>query len=675
MLKRIVYRLFFLLLLSASSGAFGQKQIIRQIGSGNGNPLGNIGGATGAGSSDSLRRRNKNEDSITITFRYLDSTINGKLDSSVSDPARRFPIPYTYHYLGNIGSPAQSILFQPRSRAGWDPGFHQFDVYKWTPETVRFFTTTRPYTELGFVLGSKQQQIIDVMHTQNLKPYWNILLQYRAINSPGTFKNQKTAHNNYLFTSWYQSPAKRYNNFLVLVGNKLQAAENGGLRNTADLDNDSIPDRSAILTNLGKNATNTNGFLATAPIMTGSVHNEFYAVLRQQYDFGRKDSIVTDSTVIPLFYPRLRFEHTLTYGKFKYTFNDYDTDSTIYRNRFGIQLRTGSDSIYQRDTWTELKNDFSIYQFPDAKNLNQYIKVGAEYQHLKGALRDTATYNNLSIHGEYRNRTRNGKWNAVAWGKLWLTGYNAGDYHAYISLQRLLSTKIGSLQAGFENKNSEPAFAYQERSNFYRYQPTTLVKENTTHFFATAINPALKLQLAADYYLVANYLYFTGAFKVEQEKDVFNLLRVSALKTFRLGKRWNWFAELYLQQQAGNASVHVPLFLTRNRVQYDGNFGFKNLTVAFGAELRYHTPYKADSYSPFVGQFTYQDSITLKNRPDLNVFFNFRIRSFKAFFRTENLNTLRFTNGAGFKEQNLAAPGYPYPGLVLRFGIYWSFVN
>jgi hypothetical protein len=82
-----------------------------------------------------------------------------------------------------------------------------------------------------------------------------------------------------------------------------------------------------------------------------------------------------------------------------------------------------------------------------------------------------------------------------------------------------------------------------------------------------------------------------------------------------------------------------------------------------------------DHYSPVLGQFTFQDTTTINNRPDVNAFFNFRIRSFKAYVRAENLNALEPADGFSFTRHNFGAPDYPYPGLVLRFGIYWSFVN
>ena len=185
----------------------------------------------GGGTSDSLHHRNQLEDSITINFRYLDSARNYKLDSSINDFSRRFPVPATHIYLGNTGNATRSILFSPNFTAGFDPGFHAFDVYKWKLERVRFFNTTRPYSELNYLLGSRTEQIIELLHTQNIKPNWNFSFQYRLINSPGFFKNQKTNHNNYLLTSWFQSMNKRYNNYFVLLSNRLQSSENGGIKN------------------------------------------------------------------------------------------------------------------------------------------------------------------------------------------------------------------------------------------------------------------------------------------------------------------------------------------------------------------------------------------------------------------------------------------------------------
>jgi hypothetical protein len=110
-----------------------------------GNRLKNLGSNFSGGSgNDSLKHRDNSEDSITISFKYLDSTRNYRLDSTIIDFTRRYPLPGTYINLGNTGTAARSLLFSPELHAGFDPGFHALDVYKWKLSEVRFFNTTRP---------------------------------------------------------------------------------------------------------------------------------------------------------------------------------------------------------------------------------------------------------------------------------------------------------------------------------------------------------------------------------------------------------------------------------------------------------------------------------------------------------------------------------------------------
>ncbi|HCL05084.1 MAG TPA: hypothetical protein DHW64_03570, partial [Chitinophagaceae bacterium] len=104
---------------------------------------------------DSLKTRNSLADSITIFYRYFDSTRPRTIDSSINDFYTRFPLPYRFHSLGNYGTAAQSLIFEPFMKAGFDPGFHAYDIYRYTTTNTRLYQTTRPYTELSYLLGSK----------------------------------------------------------------------------------------------------------------------------------------------------------------------------------------------------------------------------------------------------------------------------------------------------------------------------------------------------------------------------------------------------------------------------------------------------------------------------------------------------------------------------------------
>ncbi|WP_121355419.1 putative porin [Flavisolibacter nicotianae] len=683
---------FFVWLLLVSGTLLAQRPAIRLPGglpTGGFPRSGNTGNRSSGDSSqrEGVEHRDYSDDSLVVKVYRFNTVRPTTFDTSIRDYSLRFPIPATHYYLGNDGSATKSLLFVMPSTTGWDPGFHSHDVYKFKLENARFYNTPRPYTELGYMLATGTEQMIEVLHTQNVKPNWNVSFQYRLLTAPGIFRNQRNNHSNIQLGSWYQSTNRRYNNYFVFLQNSINAGESGGLRTDKDyLDDPTYARRFTIPTFLGGSPSLRGGAFNNS-FVTGRRERENHFYLRQQYDFGRKDSLVTDSTVIPLFYPRVRFEHSFRFATYNYSYKDEPSsssenapDSTYYDSLYRIRLTPNDtlnpvDSVFIQDRWREISNDFSIYQFPDANNLQQFIKLGAELQLLKGYFaKGVKSYTNVIGHGEYRNRTRNQKWDINAFGRLYLAGLNFGDYHAYVSLQRLLSQQLGSLQLGFENINRSPSFIYNQQSSFYLDTAKNFSKENTLHFFGSYYLPKLDVQLRGDYYVVSNFLYLNGYRSLQQENALFNVLRVSGLKTFRIGRHWNLYSELYVQQKAGGAEVNLPLLYTRNQLAFEGRF-FRNLNLSTGLEIRYNTPYKMDMYSPVLGQFFYQDSTTISNRPEIHAFLHMRVRTFKAFIRLENLNTANLNGGFAFDRHNLAAIGYPTPGMVFRFGIYWVFVN
>jgi hypothetical protein len=404
-----------------------------------------LGRSGSKGKDTILEHRTGLEDSITINFRYMDSSRLRKIDSSLYDFTKKFPVPWSYIYLGNFGNAAKDLIFSGHMQPGWDNGLHAYDIYAFTAEETRFYTTTRPYAELAYMLGSKAEQMIGITFTQNINQNWNYGFQYRFMNSQGTFNNQNTNHNNYRVHSWYHSNNKRYQSFFILVANKLESSENGGLQSFHDLDSNFFVSKSIIPTRLGAiNGQSSNLFSKT--FTTATKNSNLTVLFRQQYDIiGKKDSIVTDTSVIPLFYPKFRAEHTIQYKTYSYTFLDDNPDSTYYRDHYNILFGSPyrilssvpTDSFYKKDYWRQMINDFSLYQFPDAKNSQQFFKAGITIENIGGEFDSSSReFYNLFLHGEYRNRTRNQKWDVEANGKFYLSGLNVADYNAYISLKR-----------------------------------------------------------------------------------------------------------------------------------------------------------------------------------------------------------------------------------------------
>ena len=687
---------FFLVALLSGTTALAQNPLSR---------FGGMGGG-GGGKGDSLQHRK--EDTITINFRYLDSSRLLKLDSSITYLENKIPRPKSWIDLGNFGTATKNLVFTPRMQSGWDPGWHSYDNYLFTVDETRFFHTTKPYTEMGYMLASRTEQDIDIFHTQNIKPNWNFSVEYRLINAPGSFQNQNTNHNDYRLGSWYQSKSKRYQNFFVLVASHLNASENGGITNPKNLDSTQYSNQQTLPVYFGQNLQQSTGNPFSSLVTTGMKYNQTTLLFRQQYDLGQKDSIVTDTSVIPLFYPRVRLEHTIAYTSDSYTFKDYYTpgvyslDTNYYAQNLNMDYVGGSDTLVRQDNWHIISNDFSIYQFPDAHNPQQFVKVGATLELIKGkfdtsalVVRNSGTIEqinasslltahqvsdqNVFAHAEYRNKTRNQKWDIEAYGRLYLSGLDAGDYNGYISIQRLISKELGYFQGGFENSNRTPGFTFDRASSFNidsAAKQHNFSKENTTHLFASIDQPQHHLNLSASYYLLSNYAYFESYYQEKQQAALFNILQVTLRKQFTLYRHWKWRTITTFQQTAGTSPIHVPLLVSNNQIGYDGNFGFHNLNISFGTEIRFISSYKADGYSPVVDQFYKRDTVLNQKLPDINAYLHFRIRSFTAYIHVENLNSAALKpNGFGWYNNNFLAPGYPEPGMIIRVGIFWGFID
>lgn len=620
-----------------------------------------------------FEHRDDAKDSVTISFRFLDSIRSNQMDTSINDFYKYFPEPAAQQYLGNNGAAGYSLIFAPFAKPGFDAGFHAFDVYRYSLENTRFYKTTKPFTQLGYQLASGKEQMVKILHTQNPKPNLNFGFDYRLISAPGFFVNQNTNHNNYRIFSNYQGKRKRYAAYFTLLGNTVKNSENGGITYDSLLSAPNFSKRFTIPVNLGGNTgLQQNPFKSS--VSTGNIYKEFTFFLRQSYDIGKKDSVeVNDSTTEYLFYPKLRFQHTFTYNTYSYQFKDVIPDTVLYKKWYDTTLRAPNDTLIVTDRWKVMTNDFSLYQFPDTKNSAQFISAGARFENINGTSeRETNNYYNIVLHGEYRNKTRNRLWDILARGDFYLAGVNSGDYSAYATLSRYLNRKLGSVRLSFNNVNRSPSFIYTGFSSFNFGNSTNYKKENITTLKASADNPFFSLSFTN--YLITNYLFFKNYYQTDQYTKLINLLQLSASKKIPISRRWNWYTDITLQQVDGAAPIKVPLIFTRNRLAYEGVL-YKNLNLSTGIELRYYTPFKAYNYSPVMGQFMPQDSVSIKNRPDISGFLHFRIKSFTAYIRAENLNAVDFANGFTFTKNNFAAPHYVYPGFVFRFGILWNFVN
>lgn len=624
---------------------------------------------------DSLgfEHRNDAKDSITIYYKFLDGVKKYYLDSTINDIDKYYSVPTSYLYLGNNGAAATPLIYQPNLNIGFDAGFHAFDIYLYTLENTRYYKTTKPFTSLSYQLATGKEQMLKANHVQSPHPNFNIGFDYKLITAPGLFITQNTNHNSYRIFSNYQGKKKRYQAYFSMIGNQIKASENGGIQNIDDLSDPNKKDRFTIPVNLGNGANFRNNPFVTT-VLTGNQYKNFNIFCRQSYDLGKKDSIVVnDSTTQYLFYPRIRFQHTLIFNTQSYHFSDIYADSSIYALWFGQNLKHPTDTFQIKESWKIMSNDFSIVQFPDLKNTAQYFNVGITFQNIRGDLKNqTGQFNNLMIHGAYQNRTRNKLWDVLLNGELYARGLNVGDYSVNAHLLRIVNHKGGNVALFFSNRSRTPSFIFDNRSVFHLGVPIDIKKENITSLGAEFSSNVGDIKIAN--HVIVNHAYFYDYVNAQQWNQAINLLQISLSKKIKLHHQYFWYVDLTFQQVNASSPIRVPFLYSRNRFVFERTL-YKNLNLSTGLDVRYFSSFYANGYSPLLGQFFKQDATRISNLPDIAAYAHFRIKGFAGFLRAENLNTARFKNGFGFTHNNFVAPLYPSQGLMIRFGIQWWFVN
>jgi len=107
------------------------------------------------------------------------------------------------------------------------------------------------------------------------------------------------------------------------------------------------------------------------------------------------------------------------------------------------------------------------------------------------------------------------------------------------------------------------------------------------------------------------------------------------------------------------------------------------LRLATGVECRYNSPYAPAGYNTIYNRFSYQDTLTINNTPEMCVFVNFKVKRFRAFLMYDNLqqrfakNAILFTGSPVINRTNGNAiiPVYAAPNSVFRFGFSWAMNN
>ena len=133
--------------------------------------------------------------------------------------------------LGNLGSSAQRMMYQPRTSIFKDAGFHQYDNYKLNLNAFRYYKLGEAYSDLFFSpVAGRENFLVKAKFSGNFDNDVNLSIDLKRISQEGFYQSQTTKSTSFGIGFWKQNPEKNHQLFLSIIANNHNEDHNGGVR-------------------------------------------------------------------------------------------------------------------------------------------------------------------------------------------------------------------------------------------------------------------------------------------------------------------------------------------------------------------------------------------------------------------------------------------------------------
>ena len=369
--------------------------------------------------------------------------------------------------------------------------------------------------------------------------------------------------------------------------------------------------------------------------------------------------------------------HQIAWRTESYKFSDTSPDSTFY----GSFLVDSRGLRHYLET-KKLENTFKLQTFKLKQQLRgdttsralpregDLLEVGLVHSvnFVQMELADTQAIHNLFLTGRL-HFSPGERLRVQTYAHLGV-GANAGDFR--LSGELFLNfKKIGNLRLEAVNQLYSPSLmAHRFYISEKEIWKNNFAKTLETSLSGTYSLPVLHFSVTGQYHLLNNLVYF-GTDGLPQQSGAFSILQLMVRKDFHVGPMHleNWAG----LQQTTSGVLPLPQFYSKHSLYFEKKIFKKVMLTKIGFDARLATGYTPPGYQPLTGQFYLQNEQTLGFTPLLDAFLSFRVKTFRFFFKVENL--LTFPTNTYYYQ----TAGYPLPfGFSnggMRFGINWRLVD
>lgn len=584
----------------------------------------------------------------TLTYSYVNALFKDRAiefsDTSLINFHRYDPVRQRWDEYGNLGNAASAnrpLLYRQNNYTGFNTGFEQYQIYKYSLDSFRFYRINRPISDLFFSpVGGQQNFIVKADFAAPFSNGWTANINYQRFNQVGFYSNQANKTTNFGFGLQYSKPEKGREMFILYLSNVNQENQNGGITTDTLFNAPFFNNRLNIPVRLMDAVTRHDE-------KSLSVVN-YFSLLSPTTDEIKGLRASTTSLMH-------RFDYQS--GYYKYTDKDVSADSIFYGNFIvdprGIRYILRTDKISNtflldvaigaiKDFKVGISHDFIMVNDEASKEIRNDITLVA------GG--DISLIKNLKV-----------KTNAVIG-----IGANAGNFDIDGKINFSAKDWI-EVSGGIKFFRSEPGLVFRSLMlNKTAIYSNEFANPFGTAFYSNIYSKKTKTGLGIRHSLVNNFLFWDEKALPSQIAGLFSASSIELRQDFDIR---TFHLENYIYfQRFSNDILGLPARYSRHNLYWEAKLFKKVLELRIGSEASFIPEFLSNQFFPLTGVF-YADQTTLPYRPLIDGYVTGKISKFRFFIRLENLTDFFNSKPAYY------TPYYPIFDYKLRLGVRWQLLD
>ncbi len=576
--------------------------------------------------------------------------------------------------LGNNGTATKPIFYVMPDNIGVTSGFHAYDIYFRSPHQFRYYDTKSPYSKMYVMLARFGSFYADVCHSRNVTPNWNIGANFRNMMTDKEWISTGRGDRNVIsygldFFTHYKTDNENYQLLAHLLIAKHRVRETGGIFTDTYLENtkDITPTRRAIEQEIWRSKGIRNRLSAQDP----KKHTESMD--------ARK---------------RLHVYHQLAVAGQLWAYHELEIQKEQHQFKAEVlhelvQIFLGDDKPTETPKATETTTNLwrAQNEWGVKGDWQDWFYCGY-YRHKKIEFRPQQEENNQDLHEHYVGlRTR---YRLAEEGKDFL--HLGGEYLFQGCYKARVAYEGANLDLACERIRYRPSFLAQGYHGYHRNWSSQFTPPTATQISGGLRLAGSGVQLRPHIGLtrINDHIYFEHPFKgpryhkyyqrrsmvaaPKQARQHADIITLGTDLGLALGTHIHWDSELTTAKALGaNAEklFNIPTFLINSRLYYTDTTAAGNGTFETGIDVHWKSSYMADGYDPVTQQFYLQDECNVYGYPIIDLFLNFRIKSFSAFLKFSHCNESWLAPASSY----FVTPLYPGQKKAFDIGLSWSFFD